>query len=159
MTSISNSAIVVCSSCIVSIFGSLAIIVTLLVFPAQLRKSGHQLLCLLSVADLLTSISYMVNVLSFNGPFCEVMAVIDIYFPVASFLWTDCIAIFVYVSVTRLRRVRGDARCSEKVLFRWFHVVCWGLPVSCPPAHGGGTKQTRTGKAKRRRGLWAERAP
>lgn len=127
------------ASCVMAILGSLAIIVTLLVFPDQLKKSGHKLLFLLSIADLLTAVSYMVNVLVFStDTTCKALALVGIYFPVASFLWTDCISIFVYMSVTRLRRLHQPNYTSEAVIFRWFHVVCWVVPVRSMTAREGG---------------------
>ncbi len=121
------------TSCVMSILGSLAIIVSLLAFKSQLKKSGHKLLFMLSIADLLTSASYMANVLFFGSTVesaCEALAVVDIYFPVASFLWTDAISIFVFISVSRLRRLyQPHTWASEATLFRLFHVVCWTVPV------------------------------
>ena len=117
------------ASCTFSIVGSFAIIITLLVFPKQLQKAGHKLLFILSCADLLTSISYLANVLTFKIHDCTILAAVDIYFPVASFLWTDCIGIFVFVSVARLRQLDRKAYISERTLFTWFHVVSWTIPV------------------------------
>jgi len=130
-TGLDTLGLVAVGSCIASVCGALAIILTLLVFPKQMRKAGHRLLFWLSVSDLLTSASYLTNVLYFgNDDTCKYLAVVDIYFPVVSFLWTDCIGVFVYVSVTRLRRIRHTKGLTEIQIFILFHVICWVVPVS-----------------------------
>lgn len=55
-----------------------------------------------------------------SDTFCKVQALLGIYWPVASFLWTDCIAYFVF------HMARGAARWKS---FRWFHAICWGVPA------------------------------
>ena len=46
-------------------------------------------------------------------------AITSIYFPVASFLWTDCIAVFIY----------SFFKGHKHTNFVAYHVISWGLPV------------------------------
>ena len=41
------------------------------------------------------------------------------YFPIASFLWTDCVAVFIWLLVTSRTKPR----------FSVFHAICWGIPA------------------------------
>ena len=41
------------------------------------------------------------------------------YFPVSSFLWTDCIAVFIFVFISN----------RDSLPFWVFHAVSWGIPA------------------------------
>ncbi len=50
------------------------------------------------------------------------MALLGIYFPVASFLWTDFIAFYLYQAV-----VNRTSQMEWKTLLTIFHVTAWTL--------------------------------
>ncbi len=67
---------------------------------------------------------YFIQTISFTygDTFCKVMALLGIFFPVASFLWTDFIAFYLYIAVTR----RSLKKIFEwKNLLRIFHFTAW----------------------------------
>jgi hypothetical protein len=53
-------------------------------------------------------------------------ALLGIYFPVASFLWTDCIAYFLYLVVSNRTSYQPY---DWKTLLRKFHLFVWGLSL------------------------------
>jgi len=115
-------------SCILSLLGGLALLLTCLA-PANRRKHARQLLFWLSFSDTITSVTYIVSVMfPSNDLFCKTTALISIFFPVASFLWTDIIALYLYtIVVSRVLR-------NEK---EWRHIMCrcklcrWGCCCCC----------------------------
>lgn len=116
-------------SCWLSIFGSLCMIASFLFFK-DLRGNSRALLVWLSVADLLTAIVLLLpltgdHILSTETDFCNVTAVLGIFCPVASFLWTDCVAWYLYQVFNRsLETAEQNSR-----IFAIFHVICWSIPT------------------------------
>lgn len=77
-------------------------------------------------------------------------AITGIYFPVASFLWTDCIAVYVYLVVTRMS-CRAVYLWNPHRIFARFHVLAWGFPmvicaVIISTNHAGYMKQGASGE-------------
>jgi len=96
----------------------------------ELRGNARQLLVWLSLADLLTAV---VIALPLTGThhldkeidFCNITAVIGIFCPVAAFLWTDCVAWYLYqVFNHALETAEQTSR-----IFAVFHVICWSIPA------------------------------
>ena len=90
------------------------------------QKPARQLLLWLSVADLFTAIIYMVP--AQDGPYCTVQSLVGMYFPIASFLLTDCIAYFVYLIVCD--QYHGYKRWR---LLRSALLPCWSALLPCCP--------------------------
>mmetsp|Transcript_71934 Transcript_71934/g.203890 ORF Transcript_71934/g.203890 Transcript_71934/m.203890 type:complete len:596 (-) Transcript_71934:108-1895(-) len=112
-----------------SVIGAGSILVSRFLDKEAWQKPARQLLLWLSVADLFTAIIYMVP--AQDGPYCTVQSLVGMYFPIASFLLTDCIAYFVYLIVCdqyhgykRWRLLRNPEQ-----LFHLFHYISWGLPL------------------------------
>lgn len=101
---------------------------------------------MLCIADFLTAVVYLLP--DNNDKFCIAQSFLGIYFPVSSFLWTDCIALYVYLIISSLTR-RSYLLRSYKKLFRGFHLVSWGVPLICAFAvliskHAGRSSNTET---------------
>lgn len=116
------------TSCILSMFGAICVAITWY-YPKENRsKQARILLFWLSFCDFISSFIYFLQSFNFdNGStFCKTTALIDIFFPVASFLWTDCIAIYLYLVVTKR---------SFSISFDWkgllwiFHGVTWSISL------------------------------
>ncbi|ETO07846.1 hypothetical protein RFI_29543, partial [Reticulomyxa filosa] len=84
----------------------------------------------LSIADACTALGYLISVLNCPGCVCaywkkELYTLLTIYFPVASFLWTDCIGLYAYGAANQGKWMR-----NREKLFRIFSVVCWLTPLA-----------------------------
>ena len=90
-------------SCSFSIVGCLLIIITFVASKSLRSKVLRQLLVLLSVWDLLANSVYIFGLLDYvyasRGWLCDAVALLSIYLPVASFVATDAISFFVFVSI------------------------------------------------------------
>lgn len=98
-------------------------------YPVENRKKhGRILLLWLSVADFLGSLFYFLQTFDFHeeSSFCKACAALDIFFPVASFIWTDFIAYYLFLVV----RKRADAyRYDWSRLLFFFHVIAWSVSL------------------------------
>jgi hypothetical protein len=87
-------------STVLSIFGSTLVMLTSY-YPLKNRlKRGRILLFWLSFCDFFTSLIYFIQ--SFTSSTsdnldCKIASLLDIFFPVASFLWTDVIGKYLYI--------------------------------------------------------------
>ena len=112
-------------SCLLSMIGS-ALVVFTWAYPIQNRsKHARILLFWLSVADFMTSFFYFFQTFGFqdsNETFCKVFALLDIFFPVASFIWTSFVAYYIYFVITM--RTFPGVLVWKRMLFN-FHVICW----------------------------------
>ena len=113
-------------SCVLSMVGSGLVILTW-AYPKKNRvKQGRILLLWLSLSDFLSSCIYFIQTFHPKGDdICEVNALLGIYFPVASFLWTDCIAFFIYLVVTN----RNFQPLNWPQLLRNFHIFVWSTSL------------------------------
>ena len=100
------SVVVASTACTLSILGSALIIGTYISY-LEIRKPARSLLFYLSITDLGTALSYAMTFIVCGGS-CdctegakELYSLLGIYFPVSSFLWTDCIALYIYAGMTR----------------------------------------------------------
>jgi hypothetical protein len=115
-------------SCVFSMLGSVLVILTW-AYPRKNRtKHGRILLLWLSVADFLSSCIYFIQTFHSDGnALCETSALLGIFFPVASFLWTDCIAYFLYLVVSN--RTAYEPYNWSNLLW-WFHAFVWSLSLA-----------------------------
>eukprot|EP01084_Bolivina_argentea_P051886 95383_1 len=115
-------------SCLLSIFGSIFIILIYCAYPS-LRKPARRLLLWLSVTDLGTALSYMITILGcYNCKNCSsnmqlLFTISGVFWPVSSFLWTDCIAVYVFGASYQKQWIN-----STKKLFTSFHIISWIIP-------------------------------
>jgi len=116
-------------SCLLSIGGSLGIIIAYYLYPA-LRKPARHLLLWLSVADLGTALIYIITIIGcYDCKHCSeptklATSLIGVFFPVSSFLWTDCIALYIFGASYQLKWAT-----TVRQLFCSFHLVSWILPL------------------------------
>ncbi|XP_054939769.1 solute carrier family 2, facilitated glucose transporter member 5 isoform X8 [Physeter macrocephalus] len=117
---------VVLLSCALSALGSGLLVATHALWP-DLRSRARRLLLFLSLADLLSAVSYFYGVLQdFEGPSwdCVLQGALSTFANTSSFFWTVAIALYLYLSIVRTSRGPGDGR-----LLWAFHVVSWGVPL------------------------------
>lgn len=124
-------------SCILSILGS-SIVMIACRFPETMRKKkGRQLIFWLSVSDFGTSVVYFLSTFEHsdrNTSICKTLALLGIFFPVASFFWTDFIAWHIYVTIAE-RKIKTDE--SWKQIMKIFHILAWGCSGICIALVGG----------------------
>ncbi|XP_045714959.1 G-protein coupled receptor 157 [Phyllostomus hastatus] len=117
---------VVLLSCVLSALGSGLLVATHALWP-DLRSRARRLLLFLSLADLLSAVSYFYGVLQdFSGPSwdCVLQGALSTFANTSSFFWTVAIALYLYLSIVRATRGHGG-------LLLWaFHVVSWGVPLT-----------------------------
>ncbi|KAL2103614.1 hypothetical protein ACEWY4_000482 [Coilia grayii] len=117
--------VVILISCALSFFGSLLIILTYIIW-ADLRTTPRKLLVFLSVADLLSAISYSVGVWKVfheDSWDCIVQGAFSTFANTSSFFWTVAIAIYLYIFI-----VRSSQRGADSLVL-YFHLVSWGVPL------------------------------
>lgn len=110
------------------------------------NRPARRLLIWLCISDFLTAVVYLFP--DNDDKFCIAQSFLGIYFPVSSFLWTDCIALYVYLIISSLTR-RSYLLRSYRNLFRGFHLASWGVPLICALAvlmskHAGRSSNTET---------------
>lgn len=121
---------------LLSLIGSLAIILTF-VFFKEIRTLGRQLLVCLSVADCLVAVASLLglwtdfsskvgkstSIALFN--WCKTQAAVHVFGTESSILWTMAVAIYVFVLV--VVQPRWPQNWGIK-LVSLLHVLCWGIP-------------------------------
>jgi hypothetical protein len=112
-------------SCTLSMIGSALVMLTWAYPKKNQNKHGRVLLLWLSISDFCASAVYFVQTFHIGGNgLCTASALLGIFFPVASFLWTDCIAYYLYLVVS----TRGSMLPINWVkLLRNFHIFVWSL--------------------------------
>jgi hypothetical protein len=124
-------------SCILSILGSIIVMIACR-FPKKMwKKKGRQLIFWLSVSDLATSIVYYFSSYENgdnNSNLCQTTALLGIFFPVASFLWTDFIGFYLY-SLIHSRKLTTDNEWKNLMIL--FHIMSWGIAGLCITLVGG----------------------
>jgi hypothetical protein len=118
-------------SCALSILGSLLVMLACSLPDSLRKKKGRQLIFWLSLTDFGTSVVYFLS--SFetstkNTDSCQTLALLGIFFPVASFLWTDFIALHIYMIITS-RRLKTDKEWDRIMIY--FHIISWGVGALC----------------------------
>jgi hypothetical protein len=101
-------------------------------FPETMRKKkGRQLIFWLSVSDFWTSVVYFLSTFEHsdqNTSTCKTLALLGIFFPVASFFWTDFVAWHIYITIAE-RKIKTDAEWEN--IMKIFHVIAWGFSGLC----------------------------
>ncbi|KAJ8259676.1 hypothetical protein GJAV_G00172160 [Gymnothorax javanicus] len=116
--------VVILISCVLSCLGSALIICTYVVWK-DLRTKPRKLLVYLSVADLLSAISFAYGVgrlFQSSSWDCVLQGAISTFSNTSSFFWTVAIAVYLYIFI-----VKSDQRLADS-LVRWFHIISWGVP-------------------------------
>ncbi|XP_067826434.1 G-protein coupled receptor 157 [Heptranchias perlo] len=117
--------IIIFISCCFSFLGSALIIGTHFWWP-DLRTKARQLLVYLSVADLLSALSYSYGVLrDFQSSSwdCVLQGAVSTFANTSSFFWTVAIAVYLYLIIVRSEQTLADS------LVVWFHAVSWFVPL------------------------------
>ncbi|XP_005530507.1 PREDICTED: probable G-protein coupled receptor 157 isoform X2 [Pseudopodoces humilis] len=112
-------------SCCLSCAGSVLLLCTQARWP-ELRTRPRQLLLQLSLADLLSALSYFYGVLrDFERTSwdCVLQGALSTFANTSSFFWTMAIALYLYLSI-----VRGSP--AGEALLWCFHAVSWGVPLA-----------------------------
>ena len=120
-------------SCILSVVGALITMLVCAQFGVVQKRKGRDLIFWLSFADLGSSAVYFLS--SFendeegkNTDLCKTYALLGIFFPVASFLWTDFIAYYLYDMVVNRQYV--EQKSWSKTMLG-FHAIAWGVSALC----------------------------
>ncbi|KFP08432.1 putative G-protein coupled receptor 157, partial [Calypte anna] len=119
-----SERVVVLISCVLSFLGSSLLVCTHALWP-ELRTRPRQLLLYLSLADLLSALSYFYGVLQdFQRTSwdCVLQGALSTFSNTSSFFWTMAIAVYLYITI-----VRGSPTSTG--LLCCFHVVSWGVPL------------------------------
>ena len=125
-------------TCILSILGAGAIIVSYLGFK-ELRTTSRFLLFHLSIADAVVAIAYMIgagertaNLLLYQGiynnntmPLCIFTGAVGLYATDASILFTLAVMFYICLKVVCLR----IPKLVNNVLLVSLMVLCWGIPL------------------------------
>ncbi|KAL6482913.1 hypothetical protein MHYP_G00077850 [Metynnis hypsauchen] len=118
--------VVILLSCVLSFLGSLVIICSYATW-GDLRTTPRKLLVFLSVADLLSALSYfygVVKVFNSNTKDCIAQGAISTFANTSSFFWTVAIAIYLYIFI-----VKSSQRLADSLVL-YFHLISWGVPLS-----------------------------
>ena len=125
--------------CLLSVFGSLAIILTF-AFVKEIRSKARELLVHLSVMDLMYSTANLVglwlpyhkhlitnptntSIYSTYHGVCEAQAFLAVYGTIGSVLWTLGLAVYLYYRI-----VSRDSVVSRRVTFV-LYILCYLLPL------------------------------
>jgi hypothetical protein len=119
-------------SCLLSIIGSSGTILTTY-FPVKNRfKSGKKLLFWLCICDVGSSLTYLIQTLLSTSATsygqrvtCDITALLGIFFPVASFLWTDLIGFYVYCIV--MYRLQFHDWFANVTHIKCIHIILWSI--------------------------------
>uniref|UniRef100_A0A8C0VDC8 G protein-coupled receptor 157 n=1 Tax=Cyanistes caeruleus TaxID=156563 RepID=A0A8C0VDC8_CYACU len=120
---LSRGAVLV--SCCLSCAGSVLLLCSQARWP-ELRTRPRQLLLQLSLADLLSALSYFYGVLrdfERSSWDCVLQGALSTFANTSSFFWTMAIALYLYLSI-----VRGSP--AGEALLWCFHAVSWGVPLA-----------------------------
>ncbi|NXY37534.1 GP157 protein, partial [Pomatorhinus ruficollis] len=112
-------------SCCLSCAGSALLLGSHARWP-ELRTRPRQLLLYLSLADLLSALSYFYGVLrDFQSTSwdCVLQGALSTFANTSSFFWTMAVALYLYLTI-----VRGSPAGSA--LLWGFHAVSWGVPLA-----------------------------
>ena len=115
------------TSAILSIFGSLLILITYNGYKDIQSPARHIIACL-SLADLFTVLVNFYGVFTKPGGYREITCILQSFIgggaAMSSYLWTMVLAIYLYVGL-----VKDNSEILEKLLHPWLHLLCWLLPL------------------------------
>ncbi|NXR78961.1 GP157 protein, partial [Pycnonotus jocosus] len=112
-------------SCSLSCLGSALLLCSHALWP-ELRTRPRQLLLHLSLADLLSALSYFYGALrdfQRSSWDCVLQGALSTFANTSSFFWTMAIALYLYLTI-----VRGSPAGTG--LLWGFHAVSWGVPLA-----------------------------
>eukprot|EP01097_Dermamoeba_algensis_P011766 TRINITY_DN9253_c0_g1_i1.p1 TRINITY_DN9253_c0_g1~~TRINITY_DN9253_c0_g1_i1.p1 ORF type:complete len:369 (-),score=50.20 TRINITY_DN9253_c0_g1_i1:142-1248(-) len=112
------------SCCTLSFFGSFSIILAFCLFP-ELRTTNRKILLFISLADLITITAYILP--PWQESACKVSSLINMYSSISSFLWTLCLAFFLYLKLMNKR----SSDVAEKLLPVFFVLSSILVPIGC----------------------------
>ncbi|NXQ79886.1 GP157 protein, partial [Nyctibius grandis] len=119
-----SERVIVLVSCVLSFLGSSLLVCTHALWP-ELRTRPRQLLLYLSLADLLSALSYFYGVLQdFDRTSwdCVLQGALSTFSNTSSFFWTMAIALYLYITIVRGSPTGTGLLCC-------FHTVSWGVPL------------------------------
>ena len=89
-------------SCAISALGAVSVALSCFI-SAEAQKPARRLLLFLSISDFGTSVNYLLAILfpaqGDGTAWCKLQADLGIFFPLASFIWTTCVAVFLYLTL------------------------------------------------------------
>lgn len=111
-----------------SLIGCLFIIAIIYLFRLYKFFVQRLILCL-SISAVLECVSFIMGDIYFDKSMCEFQAFIMQYFGWSTLLWVAAITVNVILAIKKIEGARYE---------KWFHVVCWILPLlwSCLPFIG-----------------------
>ncbi|KAK2825372.1 hypothetical protein Q7C36_019299 [Tachysurus vachellii] len=118
--------VVILLSCALSVLGSVLVISTYGLWP-DLRTTPRQLLVFLSVADLVSAVSYsygVYKVFKANTWDCVTQGAFSTFSNTSSFFWTVAIAVYLYIFI-----VKSSQRLADSLVL-YFHLISWGVPLA-----------------------------
>jgi hypothetical protein len=117
----SDGVIVLQVAAIISVLCSCSVLLTAALFPTMRKKLFMQIICYISVADLVGNALYIPSYRPSNGSFgCSLEGFINLYAYPVSWLWTTVLMYFLYSLA-----IKGKLPLSLPI----FHVVCWLVPL------------------------------
>ena len=124
----SLNIIIVATATLFSLLGSFLIIFTYIRFKDLRTVSRHIVVCI-AISDLMSSLSSCAGLLISpkldpRNKACVIQAFFGAIFVLSSFLWTMCLAITLYIVI-----VKQNTDLAERLIFPWFHFICWCLPL------------------------------
>lgn len=116
---------IILTSCALSLIGSVILMLTCLAKQNR-KKHARILLFWLSLSDMMTAIAYIFSITFSSTLFCDVTALVSIFFPVASFMWTDIVAFYLYTIVIH-NQFRSSKKWNQTMFY--YHCFAWGIPL------------------------------
>lgn len=106
---------------IISVLCSGSVILTAVLFPTMRKKLFMQIICYISVADLVGNALYIPSFRPQNGSFaCSLEGFLNLYMYPVSWLWSTVLMYFLYNLA-----LKGKLPLSMPI----FHGICWGVPL------------------------------
>ena len=120
--------IIVATAALLSLLGSSLIIFTYIRFKDLRTLSRHIVVCI-AISDLMSSLSscaglFISPTLDPRNGYCVIQAFFEAIFVLSSLLWTLFLAVTLYVVI-----VKQNTDLAERLIFPWFHLISWCLPL------------------------------
>lgn len=113
--------------CVVSFMLSLFVVVTFFLFPGlKERHPNNRIICNLAIANTFAAV-FQFDFFDASEQawppidMCLVEAIGNQFFYMASFFWTGCLALNIYIVIVRGSRDTGR-------YMKWYHLLSWSLP-------------------------------
>lgn len=118
---------IVQASSLLAMVGSALVCLTTMLPHENRKKTGKILLFWLSISDFFSAFTYFSQSLagySDDSDFCKATSLLGIFFPVASFLWTDIVALYLYWVIVRRNEFVSDPWSGN---LRYCHYFVWSI--------------------------------